>query len=76
MLEEMPGYYHYVYAIAQHDQGRPKDALATLKAIHRAAPGQPNILVALVQYSQLAGDMDSARRYQTELRSTLQHASL
>ena len=76
MLEETPGYYHYVYAVAQHDQGRPEEALATLKATHRAAPGQPNILAALVQYSQLAGDMDSARRYQTELRSTLRDAGL
>ncbi len=76
MLEQTPGYYHYVYAVAQHDQGRPKEALATLKATHRAAPGQPNILAALVQYSQLAGDIASARRYQTELRSTLRDAGL
>ena len=76
MLEETPGYYHYVYAVAQHDQGRPEEALATLRATHRVAPGQPNILAALVQYSQLAGDMDSARRYQTELRSTLRDAGL
>ena len=30
-LEETPGYYHYVYAVAQHDQGRPEEALATLR---------------------------------------------
>ncbi len=76
ILEETPGYYHYVYAVAQHDQGRPAEALATLKATHRAAPGQPNILATLVQYSKLAGDMDSARRYQTELRLTLRDAGL
>ena len=69
-LEETPSYYHYVYAVAQHDQGRPTEALATLKATNRAAPGQPNVLVALVQYSQLAGDMQAAQRYQTELRNT------
>jgi tetratricopeptide (TPR) repeat protein len=75
-LEETPSYYHYVYAVAQHDQGRPTEALATLKATHRAAPGQPNVLVALVQYSQLAGDMQAAQRYQTELRNTAQAAGV
>jgi len=75
-LEETPSYYHYVYAVAQHDQGQPTEALATLKATNRAAPGQPNVLVALVQYSQLAGDMQAAQRYQTELRNTAQAAGL
>ena len=75
-LEETPSYYHYVYAVAQHDQGRSTEALATLKATNRAAPGQPNVLVALVQYSQLAGDMQAAQRYQTELRNTAQAAGV
>ena len=75
-LEETPGYYHYVYAVAQHDQGRREEALKTLKATHRAAPGQPNVLAALVRYSQLAGDVASAQRYQSELRTTLQRAGL
>jgi len=75
-LEETPGYYHYVYAVAQHDQGRREEALKTLKATHRAAPGQPNVLAALVRYSQLAGDVTSAQRYQSELRTTLQRAGL
>ena len=75
-LEETPSYYHYVYAVAQHDQGRPTEALATLKATNRAAPGQPNVLVALVQYSQLDGDMQAAQRYQTELRNTAQAAGV
>jgi tetratricopeptide (TPR) repeat protein len=75
-LEETPSYYHYVYAVAQHDQGRPAEALATLKATNREAPGQPNVLVALVQYSQLAGDMQAAQRYQSELRNTAQAAGV
>jgi predicted CXXCH cytochrome family protein len=75
-LEETPGYYHYVYAVAQHDQGRREEALTTLKATHRAAPGQPNVLAALARYSQLAGDVASAQRYQSELRTTLQRAGL
>ena len=75
-LEETPSYYHYVYAVAQHDQGRPAEAMATLKAANRAAPGQPNVLAALMQYSQLTGDMPAARRYQTELRNLAQAAGL
>jgi tetratricopeptide (TPR) repeat protein len=75
-LEETPSYYHYVFAVAQHDQGRPAEAMATLKAANRAAPGQPNVLAALMQYSQLAGDMQAARRYQAELRNTAQAAGV
>jgi tetratricopeptide (TPR) repeat protein len=75
-LEETPSYYHYVYAIAQHDQGRPEEAIKTLKAANRAAPGQPNVIAALMQYSQLAGDMQAAQRYQTELRNTAQAAGV
>lgn len=75
-LEETPGYYHYVYAVAQHDQGRPTEALSTLEATHRAAPGQPNVLAALIQYSQQAGNAQAAQRYRNELRNTAQAAGL
>jgi len=75
-LEETPGYYHYVYAVAQHDQGHIKAALATLKATHNAAPGQLNVLSALAQYSQQAGDIQAAQRYRNELQSTAQAAGL
>jgi hypothetical protein len=63
-------------AVAQNDQGLSTEALATLKATHRAAPGQPNVLAALMQYSQLAGDRQSAQRYRDELRATVQAAGL
>ena len=75
-LEEIPGYYHYVLAVAQNDQGLLAEALETLKATHRAAPGQPSVLAALMQYSQLAGDRQSAQRYRDELRATVQAAGL
>ena len=75
-LEETPSYYHYVYAVAHHDQGRPAEAMATLKAANRAAPGQPNVIAALMQYSQLAGDMQAAQRYQAELHNTAQAAGV
>ena len=75
-LEETPSHYHYVYAVAQQDQGRLAEAIAMLKATNRVAPGQPNVLAALMQYSQLAGDMQAAQRYQTELRNTAQAAGV
>jgi len=75
-LEETPGYYHYVYAVAQHDQGHHAEAMATLKAANRVAPGQPNVIAALMQYSQRAGDLQAARRYQAELRNTAQAAGV
>ena len=75
-LEGTPSYYHYVYAVAQHAEGRLPDAMETLKATNRAAPGQPNVLAALIQYSQLAGDMQAAHRYQIELRKTARAAGV
>ena len=50
--------------------------METLKATNRAAPGQPNVLAALIQYSQLAGDMQAAHRYQIELRKTARAAGV
>lgn len=73
-LEETPGYYQYVLAVALNDQGQPKAALENLANIQRRAPGQPNVLAALVQYSQLAGDKDASARYRAELDATLRAA--
>jgi tetratricopeptide (TPR) repeat protein len=75
-LEGTPGYYHYVFAVAQNDQGYPDKALATLEQLHRLAPGQPNVLSALMQYSNIAGDRPAAERYREELRATLKAAGL
>ena len=75
-LEETPGYYHYVLAVAQNDQGHLDKALATLHHIHNMAPGQPTVLSALMQYSNTAGDRPAAERYREELRATLQAAGL
>jgi len=74
MLETTPGYYHYVLAIALNDQGQPKEALETLSHVQREAPGQPNVLAALVQYSQSTGDVAAATRYRAELDATLRAA--
>ena len=73
-LESPPGYYHFVLAVALNDQGQPQEALETLADIQREAPGQPNVLAALVQYSQRAGDRTAATRYRAELDATLRAA--
>ena len=73
-LEETPGYYHYVLAVALNDQGQPAEALETLAYTQRQAPGQPNVLAALAQYSLLAGDQAAATRYQAELNAMLKAA--
>ena len=75
-LEETPGYYHYVYAVAQHDQGFPAEAIATLQATNHAAPGQLSVLTALMQYTQRSGDIKAAHRYRNQLRDTAQAAGL
>lgn len=75
-LEEAPGYFHYVYALAQHDQGQRNAALNTLQKTHSAAPGQPMILSALLQYNQLAGNQAATERYRAELNATLQASGL
>jgi predicted Zn-dependent protease len=73
-LEVTPGYYHYVLAVALNDQGQAKEALETLTYTQGQAPGQPNVLAALAQYSLLAGDQAAATRYQAELNAMLKAA--
>lgn len=63
--------YRYVYAIALHDTGDPKAALALLERLNLERPGQPNVLYALVGYSQELGNQVSAQRYQQQLQILL-----
>ena len=60
--------YRYVYAIALHDGGDAPAAIETLKALLRIAPGNADVLLALVNYSRSAGRLPDARRYAGELR--------
>jgi len=59
--------HRFVYAIALHDSGRPRDALAELEKLQRAAPRDEQVLVALVNYSAELGDMERARGYARQL---------
>lgn len=61
--------HRYVYAIALHDSGAEAQALQQLRALNSAAPGQENVLLALVSYSEGAGQLDAALAYARELQS-------
>jgi tetratricopeptide (TPR) repeat protein/formylmethanofuran dehydrogenase subunit E len=61
----------YVYAIALHDSGQGDKAITKLKALLRVAPENPDILVALVTYSQGAGRTDQAKRYANKLKQLM-----
>ena len=58
----------YVYAIALHDSGQTARAITTLKTLLRTTPANPDILLALVTYSQEAGRPVDAKRYAGKLR--------
>ena len=60
--------YRYVYAIALYDTGDAPTALEVLRSLLGAAPGNPDVLLALVNYSRNVGRIGDARRYANELR--------
>lgn len=66
-LESQGIRYRYVYAIALHDTGAVTASLQVLKKLHRKAPANPDILLALVSYSAGAGKTIDARRYAQKL---------
>ena len=55
--------YAYVYGVALYDNGRGREALAELERAHRLNPGDLDVLIALVSYSELAGERQKANRY-------------
>ena len=66
--------YRYVYAIALHDTGDTPGALEVLRALLGTAPANPDVLLALVNYSRDAGRIEDARRYANELRKLFPEA--
>lgn len=66
--------YRYVYAIALHDTGDTPGALEVLSALLGTAPANPDVLLALVNYSRDAGRIEDARRYANELRKLFPEA--
>ncbi|RLQ20948.1 hypothetical protein DWB85_15390 [Seongchinamella sediminis] len=59
--------HRFVYAIALHDLGQPRQALAELDALHRLFPADQQVLLALANYSAELGDTARARAYADKL---------
>ncbi len=66
-LETLGTRHRFVYAIALHDLGQPKEALTVLIKLHRQFPGDQQALLALANYNVELGDKTSARRYAEKL---------
>jgi len=62
-LETVGTRHRYVYAIALHDLGQPREAMVQLQALLRKAPNDPNVLLALANYSAELGQQDKALGY-------------
>lgn len=61
--------HRYVYAVALHDTGKPKDAIALLERLNQKQPGNLDVLYALIGYLQSQGDVAKASRYQGQLQA-------
>ena len=62
--QETEGTRHrYVYAIALHDSGEQNQAVSVLEALQRRAPGNADVLLALVNYTANSGDRERARHW-------------
>lgn len=68
--------HRYVYAVALHDTGRPKEAIALLEKVNQERPGNIDVLYALIGYTQSQGDSDKTGRYQSQLRAVGSAAGL
>jgi tetratricopeptide (TPR) repeat protein len=62
-LEQVGTRHRFVYAIAQHDLGKPEAAIETLQALLRTVPQDTDVLLALANYSAELGRISSARGY-------------
>ncbi|MCB1699520.1 MAG: tetratricopeptide repeat protein [Halioglobus sp.] len=62
-LETDGSRHRFVYAIALHDLGQPKQAIAQLQILLRQLPRSEDVLLALTNYSAELGLREQARRY-------------
>jgi len=76
VLESAGFRYRYVYAIALHDTGAIDAAMALLETVNRDLPRQPEILYALINYSNERGDYAGVGRYRAQLQSLLRDSGL
>ena len=68
-LERQGTRHRYVYAIALHDSGQVEEALRQLRSLNGMAPGQEEVLLALVNYSEQAGQLPAALEYARALQA-------
>lgn len=59
--------HRFVYAIALHDLGQPREAITQLNKLLRQVPGDQQVLLALANYSIELGETDKARAYAQKL---------
>jgi tetratricopeptide (TPR) repeat protein len=62
-LETTGTRYRFVYAIALHDLGHPREAVTQLNALLRLVPRDVDVLLALANYNAELGQRDKARAY-------------
>lgn len=66
-LETQGTRHRFVYAIALHDLGRPREAVAQLESLLRRAPEDQQVLLALANYSAELGERAKAKDYAERL---------
>jgi predicted CXXCH cytochrome family protein len=68
-LETLGTRHRFVYGIALHDLGQPREAVTQLKTLLRQSPGDQQVLLALANYSAELGETEQARSYARQLVS-------
>jgi len=66
-METVGSRHRFVYAIALHDLGQPRQAIAQLQSLLRQLPRSEDVLLALANYSAELGQRDKARAYAKKL---------
>ena len=66
-LETAGWHYRYVYAIALHDLGEPRKAIAQLKELLETQAGNEEVLLALTNYNLQLGQREQAKRFALRL---------
>ena len=61
--------YAYVYGVALHDSGKPREGIEALEAALTRHPGDRDLLLSLAGYAHEAGDSEKAASYLGRLRA-------
>jgi tetratricopeptide (TPR) repeat protein/ssDNA-binding Zn-finger/Zn-ribbon topoisomerase 1 len=62
-METMGTRHRFIYAIALHDLGQPREAIVQLQALLRSVPRNQEVLTALANYNAELGQRDKALVY-------------